>query len=777
MALLNQVRTVCERLVDCGWNTVLKLHGLELETAVRYDDIGLADALVAPLQVDRNVPGFRDFTKAGNQAITPGNPAASLLYHAMASPLVHPDGTSTAANPEAYPSIEDLDIVENYIYSQRKPDLSSLRNPVIAIFAYQYRTASGSPHGQHADFAFSRCGVARTGTAPTAYNQACRHFESSGENGVIRALPSRFAAFIGEYRWPLNTDVILSRQSGDQHRMFAMPIHKLFPGDECLEGTKLSIGFQEYHRNEKLKRIHTRGGVRVVDGFDINVFPFVRDSENSGDLVRLEMQGASVIVVPVDHPKLVRNAKQANSVSGKQEIVRFLVPPQTSNPNNRFSTSLMIPSNWTTGARHAPEYVNIRHKVEKTGGTLTVVDLKTLPSGQFEDTIKRGRFEAAHFVDDSCDGVLTAQIEGLSSSNGTADLTYLPAYSLVAAPDFMPLAHQIDIAAWSRLSRRNREQHFSQGEPDPLCEGREVPNLTLPLPGRSGTRAFDVDDKTVVAIVGLPALSEGQASVGVAKPIVSYLTDAAADVFAPGWDVSIDDEKGIRYYTSHGLGSPFPEDAKLCAALNSYWPAAAPDASRTFGFQYSPTAIPMLDNELGYHRDNPQVRARHVKASIGWDGEVGPFFEQVNGETYVNFASVDRSDYVTNSLDGTLNCKEIHPVTSDDVIERMEALQACIFSLPPSNDFVANTRLWLVRAEYVDDWSKHSTKASTSLTGSGYIYEFGLVKTEPYRDNDPVPNDVSRLRYQISNKYECHLSSSLLFFRGKGDTSWTQITR
>ncbi len=774
MDLLSQLRAVCKRLVDRGWNTVLETHGLDLETAIARDNVGLADALAAKLSVDRTVPGFGDFTTAGNQAITPGKPAASLLYHAMASPLVHPNATGTASDPEAYPSIEDLDTVENYIYSLRKLDLSSLRNPVIVVFAYQYRTASGSPHRQHADLAFSRCGVARAGTAPAAYNPPGRYFGPLGDNGAICALPARYAAFIAEYNRPLNTDTILSRQRGDQSRMFAIPIHKLFPGNECLEGTSLSIGFQEFHRNEKLKRIHTEGGVRVVDGFDVNVFPFVRDSENSDDLVRLERQGASVNVVPIDHPELVRTAVQANSVSGRQEIVRFIVPAETD--NNRFSTSLKIPANQKTNARHAPEYVNIRHKVEKAGSTLGIVDLKDLPAGKFEETIKEGKYEAAHFIDDSCDGVLIPQIEGLPPLNGTA-WTNLPAYSLVTAPDFIPFAHQIDIAAWSRLSSRNRKPHFKQGDPDPLCEGRARPNLTLPLPGQLGTQAFNVHDETVVAIVGSPALSEGQSSAGVPKHIVSYLTDAAADVFAPGWDVSIDDRNGVRFYTSHGLGSPFPEDAKLCAAINSYWPAAAPDASRTFGFQYAPTAIPMLDNELGYHPQNPQVLASNVQASLGWDGETGPFFEEINGKTYINFASVHRSDYVTNALNRKLTAKEINSVTSDDLIERMEALQSCISSLPPSEDIVAGTRLWLVRAEYVVDWSNHGSPADKSLTHSGYIYEFGLTNDSPLQSHQPVADDMTRLRYEISDRYECHLSASLLFFRKKGDVNWTRGKR
>ena len=56
------------------------------------------------------------------------------------------------------------------------------------------------------------------------------------------------------------------------------------------------------------------------------------------------------------------------------------------------------------------------------------------------------------------------------------------------------------------------------------------------------------------------------------------LPDAAAGIFAPGWDTSGDrvpGAEGQTHLSSYGLGSPFPEDAKLCAALSTFWPAVA----------------------------------------------------------------------------------------------------------------------------------------------------------------------------------------------------------
>src|SRR5580704_17140838 len=63
-------------------------------------DIGKADLaaeLARKLAIDRSVPGFEDFSLAGTRGIEPGFPAASLLYHAFASPDVHPSATGNPA--------------------------------------------------------------------------------------------------------------------------------------------------------------------------------------------------------------------------------------------------------------------------------------------------------------------------------------------------------------------------------------------------------------------------------------------------------------------------------------------------------------------------------------------------------------------------------------------------------------------------------------------------------------------------------------------------------
>lgn len=84
----------------------------------------------------------------------------------------------------------------------------------------------------------------------------------------------------------------------------------------------------------------------------------------------------------------------------------------------------------------------------------------------------------------------------------------------------------------------------------------------------------------------------------------AVLPDAAAGIFAPGWDTSaarIPESATKPHLSAYGLGSPFPEDAKLCAALSTFWPAVAPDTARTF-YQVpfaARTVCPLTDEENG----------------------------------------------------------------------------------------------------------------------------------------------------------------------------------
>ncbi|WP_439566554.1 hypothetical protein [Gloeocapsopsis crepidinum] len=188
MALIDQVQQVCDRLALQGWRDLLLHHGLDITAT------DLQRELTKELStIDRNLPGFTDFAADGIRGIEPGSPARSLLYHALASSAVH----SVNNNSEAYPTLAELDVIENYIYSLANRSLADFPNAVIAVFAYQYRIAARSPHGIHADMAFSRTGVARVGTEVANYSAARRSFWVESDHGDrLAVMPARYAAFL-----------------------------------------------------------------------------------------------------------------------------------------------------------------------------------------------------------------------------------------------------------------------------------------------------------------------------------------------------------------------------------------------------------------------------------------------------------------------------------------------------------------------------------------------------------------------------------------------------
>ena len=272
------------------------------------------------------------------------------------------------------------------------------------------------------------------------------------------------------------------------------------------------------------------------------------------------------------------------------------------------------------------------------------------PAGQksFEQKLEEGAYEAAHLIDSTCDGAITIK------PFAALPLEILPAFSLVTAVDYFPQVEQAVVIAWlentqSRpIGLSNPGLVFPQGGPQPLSDGRfrrrnaqtlrlsmAVPNSELLDPLDSSRPAFPVHEEANLTATAVVGFASGGASAGQHPEPVgvsSWLPDAASDFFAPGWDVSEYVINARSNYVAFGLGSPFPEDSKLCAALNSFWPAVAPDASRTYGFNPPPTlgaprgsalftSIPMLDGELGYHPQRPRVLAGEVASSLGWDGD------------------------------------------------------------------------------------------------------------------------------------------------------------
>jgi hypothetical protein len=775
MALIDQVRRIVNRLAPRGWEALLARHGLRLRAPNLARELGR----VLP-DIDRNIDGFRDFTRAGRRAIEPGKPAASLLYHALASPDVHPTPRGRRARPEDYPTLDDLDVIENYIYSLRREEIRLVGDDLmVAVFAYQYRPGSHSPHGYHADLAFSRTGLARVGTRGARYDPAKRSFwpVPRGAGNAVALMPARYGVFLARERTTTKRDPVLGRRREDAVRTFLFPVHKLFPGTECVRDADVRIDFTEYHRTEKLNRIHAVAGIELAAGFRLDEPPFVRDSRTSRDLVDLQPVGAAaqpatVLLVPRRSNEMVRYATQFNDRSRRNEIVRFVVPKENddSGPENRYVTSLEIEPEGEGVVRNAPEYVNIRHQVHRADAARPrVEDLNGLEAGEFARRLRRGGYEAAHFVDDTCEGVVGVSVRGLPRV-----LPERPAYSLVTAPDFFPLADQVEIARWVR-NLPDRE-HFEEGAPDPLSEGRRPINPALHHPGRPSERAFAAEEETVVAVLGTPPLSRGRHAVQAKKQFVSFLPDGGSNEFAPGWDVSLGGDDEDSFYAAYGLGSPFPEDVKLCAALNSYWPAVAPDAARTFRGLYGDardkdtmlhTAIPLLDEELGYHPRHPKVRQRVVHARRGWDGEYGPFFEPRGRTLWINYADIERSDYVGNLRTHGFDLRFLAPLDSPELIARMQKLRDCIAALGPADDMVSDSSLWLVTAEKIRRWEDEPSRASPSLKEPGYLFVFASVDG----DGNPTREEPTRRRVRVRQMFTCHIGWNQLYHR-TGDGPW-----
>ena len=210
----------------------------------------------------------------------------------------------------------------------------------------------------------------------------------------------------------------------------------------------------------------------------------------------------------------------------------------------------------------------------------------------------------------------------------------VPAYSMVTAPDFYPNCDQRELVEWwlQRVPTALRNLVW-QTPPLTLSDEHLAPNLQLP-----GVD-FRAEDTSVTAIVSLPLVVVPQQRPLEVAPTRrhAHLPDTAAGIFAPGWDTSHDETNGVAHLAAYGLGSPFPEDAKLCAALSSFWPAVAPDSGRSFSRVF-PTATPLTDEEIGSVGDLP------------WDGIPGP--RRLDGDAdVVEYAQFDFVDYVRTALD------------------------------------------------------------------------------------------------------------------------------
>jgi hypothetical protein len=199
---------------------------------------------------------------------------------------------------------------------------------------------------------------------------------------------------------------------------------------------------------------------------------------------------------------------------------------------------------------------------------------------------------------------------------------------------------------------------------------------------------FSINDTTVTAIVSQQTATKElvQAPNGPMAEYYSGMPDTLAGVFDPGWDSS----QGIyftapenplqRFLQAYGLGSPFLEDVKLCAALGSYWPAVAPDDTRTFvpnkyleGVSYPfPTINPLTDEEIG-------ISARPDGTFMPWSGVRGPHLRHINGRTLVAYQDANSADYL--DLMGTMTAALTGQIDQTEYQARTLAMAAAYWAL------------------------------------------------------------------------------------------------
>jgi len=174
MPLIDDVKSVCDRLAPLGWRDVLlAATGQQLDIK-KATAAALRTELTKDLTaIDRTAPGFSDFALAGTKAIAAGFPANSLLYHALASP-----GVTKGIN--GFPTLKEIETIENFVFGVTPPTLASLKTRAgltaaqkfsVVLFFYEYRPArdtvrSARPIWRSRERAFHGWALATRGIFP-----------------------------------------------------------------------------------------------------------------------------------------------------------------------------------------------------------------------------------------------------------------------------------------------------------------------------------------------------------------------------------------------------------------------------------------------------------------------------------------------------------------------------------------------------------------------------------------------------------------------------------
>ncbi|GLS17824.1 hypothetical protein GCM10007874_08390 [Labrys miyagiensis] len=717
--LLDGVSEACRRLAPLGWRQMLlDLTGGTLDISATDLRSELGKSLG---HIDRGYPGFGDFANSATRAIEPGSPDLSLLYHAFASPTVVADRNGTELG--GFPTLAEIDAIESYIYGVEPPTMGELQARVdamsplllggtkhrklgLVVYALQYRNAPMSVHGRHAELCFARSGVARLGTIEPLYDGRARNFVGldPARPFDFRVVPRRFAVYLAaQFKGP-GAFGPQDPLSGDDKLNFWMPVHKLFNGTECIAGLNLQVGLERGLRNDELAQFHrfldNQGLKNNWSGEVLEQFPFTIRDEFIGSISQQPDFGHGVLeprpspmatpaqyegrplTFPVDGSY---TSDRANMQLSSMQILPGAEP--TIEPRYMYDAA-------QTTQRAAPEYINIRHRVLPNG---EIDDLNLRP--EMNEIMSTGGYQALHYIDGAGDGWIAAhcpQLKSVVEDN-------LPAYCMVGLPDFFPKVTQRELMAWSRdkVPKPIRDAIWAI-DPLALSQTRIAGNIALPA-------GFSLTDTTITAIVSHPVSDDGpvQTPNGPWSIEKAGMPDGAIGMFDPGWETS----QGIYYQgpelplqkflAGYGLGSPFIEDAKLCAALGAYWPGVAPDSTRQYqpdkmigGAVYPyPTIAPLTDEEIGsapiaddqfvprdgIHGPRPTTVDGREVAFMSWDGVRGPSATTFKDRPVVAYTDATRVDYI--DLVGTMTAALTSRIDTEEYVARILAMEAVYWGL------------------------------------------------------------------------------------------------
>ena len=792
--LIDGVSAACKRLAPLGWRQLL------LDVTRGELDIGAADLkgeLIKPLgRVDRGYPGFGDFDSAGRRAIEPGRPDRSLLYHAFASPTVVADKAGTEL--QGFATLAETEAMENYVYGVRPPSLAELKERAkgrplgVVVFAPQYRNTPMSVHGRHAELCFSRSGAARVGTLEPSYDARARNFTGLAEDKPFdfRVVPRRFAAYIavsmdgvGQGFGPQDP------QPGDEKLQFWVPLHKLFSGGECLAGLPLDMTLTYGLHNPMLAEFHRFLDIAGLEnnwrGADLENPPFVAEDEEIGSFSKRPEFGPGVIE-PRPQPFVETAQYQGRPLT-------FPVDGRyTSDPGNMQLGSMQVlpavaelheprfmEDAFQDTQRPSPQYLNIRHRLLPDG---KVENLNLNPD--MNEIIRRGGYETLHYTDGTGDGWVAAscpQLEG--------DIVHWkPAYCMVGLPDFFPKVTQRELMVWWREKvPKPVRAAFWPIQPLALSQTRIAANILLPI-------GFSIEDTTITAVVSQPTDSAGpvQTPNGPWAVEKAGLPDGSPGLFDPGWDTSqgiyyTDPHRPVqKFLTAHALGSPFIEDAKLCAALGNYWPGVSPDATRVFppdkkigGTMYPyPSNVPLTDEEVGIA---PTKSGQYMP----WDGVRGPKTAEFEGRTVVAYPDPLRTDYI--DLVGTMTAALTSRIDTPEYHARALAMEAVYWALGIHDpDFVRKygekeavpkvlraKSAWAVlsfRSVAGDDAELAAAEkaAGTRLMGERR-YFFDVFR---WGKEIPDPGDMHTVFVEILERRSFYVAGSTVLMRHAAGGSW-----